>query len=1113
MQYFTEKDFYKSLRKANLSGGPAQRCARKIKEILGGISLGDDNPFRNFSTTNNGETRLKNCIKYKLDDNYRLVTQVQGDVTLILFFGNHDETDKYLNKNKGHQFLFNEEMKRLETTFVSNLTEKRTVALEADDAEGYLWDEFEDPLDDLAGGLSLKQIRQLTALEKGVNADTILTLILGEQEHLSDQMLALYDVLNCVNTGDLIAAQNRYDIWKNKSFLVEEIPSDISEDINDSDTIKRIDPNNNSFEEELERYLNHEDPLEWFIFTHPDQENLISADFDGPAQISGVSGSGKTSVLIKRACKLLKENKEAKVLVITLNQSLALLIENILKALVTDDEYSNLEVLPYYDLCRNILRQFDPDTDKSYRQISSRLDEHFDEVFREFYRCETNNFDARCMLELHKSLLQRGYDAEKYVKEEFTWVRSFLTPSNYSEYQSIERKGRKLPLGQNFRDQILEGIDGWIKKMRSVGVADTAMITHKVFEFENSIKPLYDHTLVDEVQDLGTLELKLLRLITKPGKNDLFLVGDVAQSVLAKHLSFSDAKIDYRERNYKLELNYRNTKQILEAAYEVMLLNLDETLLDTEDLEFLDPKYANRSGEKPYLLSSSSIKEELMRSLSLARSISENSLNNQNRKVGIIVCGYTNLEIVNFAKANGLSSLQSDFDFRSSNIYVSDLEHSKGFEFDDVIILNCNNKVLPPIDVPDEEAFRMGCQFYVAMTRAKSRLFISYSGDCSNWITARAELFKKAHWDEFIEDSDLEEIDVPQKLPELINASDEGDRAILELTGAAFIYTRFAMGVEKRVLDWLERNVTGLAGFREGNKGVRNKWETLNQLYTDLKRNQSTKTVPYYFSLDGDREILELFEFIERAPIGKWKNKVADAKTNVRKLNYHNSSRKISAKRNNTKKRSDVLSKTQGDKGKKDPLKKVLLKNLNLSFGLQKFFKKANIQTVEQALELNAADYLKDPSLNRSSIEETKNILQKARDYQEEIIIQEKRKLELERRKKELEAEKNHPKNTLSENEKHAIWLIENCSLKFDEKSIERITKIGPIRQKKLRSLINKYPNTELGIKPDISDEMEQDEIQETLRNRERGRAKFKKLTETNEPTGKLPDYNPYEDK
>ena len=56
----------KSLRKAQLSGGPAQRSAKKVKEMLGGINLGERTPLRT-RTTDHGETRPR-IVKYKLDE-------------------------------------------------------------------------------------------------------------------------------------------------------------------------------------------------------------------------------------------------------------------------------------------------------------------------------------------------------------------------------------------------------------------------------------------------------------------------------------------------------------------------------------------------------------------------------------------------------------------------------------------------------------------------------------------------------------------------------------------------------------------------------------------------------------------------------------------------------------------------------------------------------------------------------------------------------------------------------------------------------------------------------------------------------------------------------------
>ena len=57
-----------------------------------------------------------------------------------------------------------------------------------------------------------------------------------------------------------------------------------------------------------------------------------------------------------------------------------------------------------------------------------------------------------------------------------------MVPDNLDDYLSVDRKGRKLPLSQEYRQQVLDGLEGWKDKMAAVGVLDDAEITHKIYE-------------------------------------------------------------------------------------------------------------------------------------------------------------------------------------------------------------------------------------------------------------------------------------------------------------------------------------------------------------------------------------------------------------------------------------------------------------------------------------------------------------------------------------------------------------------------------------------------------------------------------------------------------
>ena len=144
------------------------------------------------------------------------------------------------------------------------------------------------------------------------------------------------------------------------------------------------------------------------------------------------------------------------------------------------------------------LREADPQNAQSYTRVTDITGQHSDEIFREFYRCETNNRSAEVLLPLHRSLSGRGVDAEKYINDEFDWIRSGVAPDHLDDYLSVNRKGRKLPLSQEYRQQVLDGLVGWKDKMAAVGVLDDAEITHKIYGHLGNLLPQYTNILIDD---------------------------------------------------------------------------------------------------------------------------------------------------------------------------------------------------------------------------------------------------------------------------------------------------------------------------------------------------------------------------------------------------------------------------------------------------------------------------------------------------------------------------------------------------------------------------------------------------------------------------------------
>src|SRR6185369_3778355 len=88
--------------------------------------------------------------------------------------------------------------------------------------------------------------------------------------------------------------------------------------------------------EELERALDY--PWEkWSIFLHPAQREIVEADYDGPARVSGSAGTGKTIVALHRAVYLARKNPDCRILLATFSDTLANALSIQLKRLISNE--------------------------------------------------------------------------------------------------------------------------------------------------------------------------------------------------------------------------------------------------------------------------------------------------------------------------------------------------------------------------------------------------------------------------------------------------------------------------------------------------------------------------------------------------------------------------------------------------------------------------------------------------------------------------------------------------------------------------------------------------------------------------------------------------------
>src|SRR5699024_11975103 len=79
----------------------------------------------------------------------------------------------------------------------------------------------------------------------------------------------------------------------------------------------------------------------------------------------------------------------------------------------------------------------------------------------------------------------------------------------------------------------------------------------------------YDAILIDDGQDIESLCIKLVSQMLNPETKSLLLVEDRAQSIYIRKRSYvQDTGLDFTGRSKILNINYRNTAQIVKFAWD-----------------------------------------------------------------------------------------------------------------------------------------------------------------------------------------------------------------------------------------------------------------------------------------------------------------------------------------------------------------------------------------------------------------------------------------------------------------------------------------------------------------------------------------------------------------
>jgi hypothetical protein len=244
-------------------------------------------------------------------------------------------------------------------------------------------------------------------------------------------------------------------------------------------------------------------------------------------------------------------------------------------------------------------------------------------------------------------------------------------------------------------------------------------------------KSQYGAVLIDEGHDFKPEWLKLAVSMVDPETKSLLLLYDHAQSIYrrTKQLTFSLASvgIEGRGRTTILELNYRNTSEIIDLSYKFVQKYWGKQESKDDERPMIVPDKVGRKGSPPVLKTFESFDKELDYVGHLLKHL------NQQRKIAwsalcVTYPTWEQGEAIN-KKLRGLDipvewlksgKERRDFKFADNSVKLMTMHSSKGLEFHTVAVTGVG--FLPTEKQDSDEAAAV---LYVALTRATENLLIT----------------------------------------------------------------------------------------------------------------------------------------------------------------------------------------------------------------------------------------------------------------------------------------------------------------------------------------------------------------------------------------------------
>lgn len=284
---------------------------------------------------------------------------------------------------------------------------------------------------------------------------------------------------------------------------------------------------------------------------------------EGPILLLAGAGSGKTRVLTHRIAHLVREKgvSPMNILAVTFTNKAAEEMKNRLRELIGPIQSGLLWVSTFHAACVRFLRG-------DIEKLGMRYNRNF------------TIYDATDQIVLMRQVLDELKIDPKRIN-----AGAIISTISNAKNKLLDYEGFSNTVGSFFEEKAADAYKQYqlhLRENNALDFDDLLMLTVKLFEECQDVLAFYQdkfkHILIDEYQDTNHAQYKIVNLLAKKYRN-ICVVGDDDQSIYmwrgADIRNILDFEQDYEDAVvYRLEQNYRSTKNILDAAHNVVINNI-----------------------------------------------------------------------------------------------------------------------------------------------------------------------------------------------------------------------------------------------------------------------------------------------------------------------------------------------------------------------------------------------------------------------------------------------------------------------------------------------------------------------------------------------------------